>query len=277
MCPYCRSRRYGESRRGGLFEKAVLRSLGINAFTCKDCGKRFFHHRLFSRFVNLGRRTQGRNGLIFWFVLLASVLAPAFAFPHGHKASDPEYVVLFGDSITSSWWSLTQTNQIFGMRIANRGVAGNFTDQMLSRFDRDVVQLHPRVVVILGGTNDILRSSAPAQVEHIEHNLQSMTEIAARNGIRVVMATLPPVGGHNPGKPPSSRLTSDKASIEQLNAWIKSEADKNHYVVADYHSVLADDQGFYSSELSTDGIHPSLNGYQLMEPLVRKAVQAAIQ
>jgi len=77
--------------------------------------------------------------------------------------------------------------------------------------------------------------------------------------------------------PPSSRAIADRERIEKLNAWVKSEAEKNHYAVADYYTALADDRGYYSKELSVDGIHPSLKGYQLMEPLARKAIQAAIQ
>lgn len=227
-------------------------------------------------FSPAAQKSARRDKSIFFVVLLMSVLATAFALPR-QKASKPEYLVLFGDSITSNWWSLTQTNQLFGMRIANRGVAGNFTSQMLSRFETDVIQLHPRVVVILGGTNDILRSLAPAPIEPIELNLRSMAEMATRSGIRVVIATLPPTGECNPDKPPSPRVLADKERIEKLNAWIKSEANKNRYVLADYHTALADDQGYYSKEMSLDGMHPSLKGYQSMERVAREAIQAAIQ
>jgi len=77
------------------------------------------------------------------------------------------------------------------MRVANRGRSGDFMEQMLGRFEQDVIQLHPRVVVILGGSNDILQGVSSVEIKPIEQNLEMMAALADKNGIRVVMATLP--------------------------------------------------------------------------------------
>ena len=227
-------------------------------------------------FVDLLKRMLAGVRLVSLFTFLVAALAvPSTLLPQEDRRS--ENLVLFGDSITANWWSLIQMKPLFGMRIVSRGVSGDFTFQMVSRFDKDVIQLHPRVVVILGGTNDILRSQSPAPIEPIERNLQSMADMATRDGIHVVMGTLPPVGEYNPDKPPSPRASADQERIASLNSWIKSEASKKHYALADYHAALADAHGYYAKEMSTDGIHPSSKGYQAMVPVAVSAIQKAAE
>jgi lysophospholipase L1-like esterase len=217
------------------------------------------------------------------------LVAVFLAFPR-QRACNPECVVLIGDSITSKWQGLAQTKQLSGLQIINRGVPGDFTSNMLSRFDHDVVQLHPRVVVILGGINDIVRIPLPS----IEQNLASMAETAEQHGISVVLATLPPTGpprgeydpdalagAHIPGHDESvsrhDEILSGHNEIQALNDWIKNFANQKHYILVDYHSALADDRGYYLKGLTTDGVHPSVAGYERMEPLLREAIQSAIR
>jgi len=241
------------------------------------CDERFLDHRYapgFARTLGIGGRRSSR--LVFVITTVLSVIALLFAFPHQKTASQTSYLVLVGDSITANWWSLTQAKDILGMRVANRGRSGDFTDQMLTRFEQDVIQLHPRVVVILGGTNDILRGTSAAEIKPIERNLETMANLADKNGIRVVMATLPPNGGIDSVNAPSPRALSDRNKIKTLNDWIRAFAHRKDYGLADYYGVLADDRGYYLKDASTDGIHPSARGYALMEPTVREAVQAAI-
>jgi len=217
--------------------------------------------------------------------LVVFLIAVFLAFPRQKPCTD--CVVLIGDSITSRWSGLAPPEQLSGLQIINRGVPSEFTAQMFSRFNRDVVRLHPRVVVILGGINDI----AQTPLSLIEHNLASMAETAEHHGIHVVLATLPPTGlpaeEHDPDKTSAGIIPHDDIvahdgitmghdEIQALNNWIKSFANQKHYTLVDYHSALADDRGNYLKGLTTDGIHPSAQGYERMEPLLRDAVQSAI-
>ena len=90
-------------------------------------------------------------------------------------AEGEDRIVFFGDSITDMW----KLDEFFpGRPYVNRGIGGQTTPQMLIRFRQDVVQLQPRAVVILAGTNDIAGNTGPMRTEDIEANFASMAEIA---------------------------------------------------------------------------------------------------
>ncbi len=104
-------------------------------------------------------------------------------------------VVFLGDSITLAWPALDAKEHFSGLDVINRGITGQLTSQMLLRFRQDVVDLHPQVVVILGGSNDLARVLPPA-LPVIESNLGSMAQLAKANGIRTVLSSLPPVSDY---------------------------------------------------------------------------------
>src|SRR5207237_8351951 len=100
----------------------------------------------------------------------------------------------------------------------NRGIGGQTTPQMLVRFRQDVINLQPRVVVILAGTNDIAGNTGPILLEDIEANYASMAELARANGINVVCSSVPV---HN-YTPQSQDLFAQRSpeKILRLNRWL---------------------------------------------------------
>lgn len=164
---------------------------------------------------------------------------------------------------------LQPPNQLSGLQIVNRAMPGDTTTNMLVRFRRDILQLRPRAVVILGGLNDLARIPLP----DIEHNLATMAHDASEHKIRVVLATLPPAGKSDPA--PSS-LTSNRDQLVALNTWLVALAAQNHYTLLDFHSALSDAHGAYQPGLAYDSVHPSADGYARMEPLLRQAVASAL-
>ena len=180
-------------------------------------------------------------------------------------------VVFMGDSITDAWGR--NYGKFFpGKPYVNRGISGQTTPQMLIRFRPDVIALKPKAVVILAGTNDISGNTGPATLEEIEGNLTSMAELAKANGIKVVFSSVMPVT--DAIKPQTERRPPEK--IKALNAWIKDYAAKTHAVYLDYYSAMVDDKGMLKTELTYDGLHPNDAGYQLIEPLAQKAIDAAL-
>ena len=102
-------------------------------------------------------------------------------------------VVFIGDSITD-YWKLADSFP--GKPYINRGIDGQTTPQMLVRFRQDVINLHPAVLVVLAGTNDVAGVTGPARNEDIEANYASMAELARLHHIRVVFASLLPVNNY---------------------------------------------------------------------------------
>src|SRR6202158_2157859 len=91
-------------------------------------------------------------------------------------AAGENRVVFFGDSITDLW----KLEDYFpGKPYLNRGIGGQTTPQMLVRFRQDVIDLHPKIVVILAGTNDIAGNTGPMLLEDIESNFTSLAALAA--------------------------------------------------------------------------------------------------
>jgi lysophospholipase L1-like esterase len=180
-------------------------------------------------------------------------------------------IVFMGNSITEEWAKSFAT--LFPDKpYIGRGISGQTTPQMLVRFRQDVVALKPKVVVILGGTNDIAGNTGPSTLEMIEDNLASMTEIAKANGIRVVLASVLPAFDYpwKPGLEPAPKIVA-------LNAWIKSYAERAGAVYVDFHSAMKDEQNGMRSELARDGVHPNAAGYELMAPLVERAIADVLQ
>src|SRR5882762_4929703 len=101
-------------------------------------------------------------------------------------APDENRVVFFGDSITDIW----KLEDYFpGKPYLNRGIGGQTTPQMLVRFRQDVIDLHPKVVVVLAGTNDIAGNTGPMRLEDIEADYASLAELARANRIAVVFSS----------------------------------------------------------------------------------------
>ena len=181
-------------------------------------------------------------------------------------------VVFLGDSITD-YWKLP--DYFLGKPYINRGIDGQTTPQMLVRFRQDVIDLHPKVVVMLAGTNDIAGVTGPTSNEDIEANYASMAELARAHHIRMVFASVLPVHNytHDAGE---SFALRPRARILALNKWLKDYCAKNHLVYLDYFSALVDERGMLQRALADDGLHPTDAGYRIMASLAEKAIQKAV-
>jgi lysophospholipase L1-like esterase len=178
-------------------------------------------------------------------------------------------VVFFGDSITDIW---KLDDSFPGKHYINRGIGGQTTSQMLVRFRQDVIELQPKVVVILAGTNDIAGNSGPITNEDIEANLASMAELAKAHGIRIIFSSILPVNNFTPqsqeffaSRPPERILA--------LNSWLKDYCAKNDLTYLDYFSAMVDDKGLLKRDLANDGLHPNQAGFTVMAPLAEKAIE----
>ena len=185
-------------------------------------------------------------------------------------AEGEKRVVFMGNSITEGW--IRMDPAFFSSKpYINRGISGQTTPQMLIRFKPDVINLKPSVVVILAGINDIAGNTGPSTLEMIEDNLSSMAEIALANGVAVVLSSVLPAYDFpwRPGLQPAEKVV-------QLNVWIKNYASNHKCIYLDYFTPMSDQKHALKAEYTEDGVHPTLAGYKIMEPLVVEAIQKAL-
>jgi lysophospholipase L1-like esterase len=188
----------------------------------------------------------------------------------GQPAAGEKRVVFMGNSITEGWGNI-RPDFFSGKPYINRGISGQTTPQMLIRFRPDVIALHPEIVVILAGTNDIAGNTGPSTLEMIADNIFSMAELAKAHGIKVILSSVLPVFDYpwKPGLNPAEKIVA-------LNNMIKDYADKNGFIYLDYYSSLVSQRKGMRSEYSQDGVHPNEEGYKVMEPLVEAAIAKAL-
>jgi len=178
-------------------------------------------------------------------------------------------VVFFGDSITDIW----KLDESFpGKPYVNRGIGGQTTSQMLVRFRQDVIDLQPKAVVILAGTNDIAGNTGPISNEDIQANFSDLAELARAHNIQLIFSSILPVHNYTPksqdffAQRPISRILA-------LNKWLKDYCAKNDLTYLDYFSAMVDDKGLLKRDLADDGLHPNQAGFTVMAPLAEKAIE----
>ena len=180
-------------------------------------------------------------------------------------------IVFMGDSITE-FWSAINPDYFLEKPYINRGISGQTTPQMLIRFRADVIALQPTAVIILAGINDIAGNTGPSSIEMIRDNIFSMAELAKANHIKVILCSVLPAFDF-PWKPNQEPIEKIKA----LNKILKNYAAKNNIVYVNYYSALVDERQGLKLDYSADGVHPNKAGYQIMEPLVEKAIKLAFK
>lgn len=186
-------------------------------------------------------------------------------------AAGEQRVVFMGDSITDGWGR--RYGKFFpGKPYINRGISGQTTSQMLVRFRPDVIALKPQAVVILAGTNDIAGNTGPYSFETTKNNFMSMIDLAKANNIKVILATVMPVDDYHVNQ--TTRRPPER--ILELNAWLKQYAQQNGLTVVDYFSAMVDEKGWMKKELTSDGLHPHDQGYEVIQPLAEKAIAQAL-
>lgn len=208
--------------------------------------------------------------------------------------ADPKRVVFIGDSITELW---NLAESFPGASYVNRGISGQTTPQMLVRMFPDVIALKPAAVVILAGTNDISKATGVATAEMVENNIQAMAQLAAANGIKVVLAAIlptddtpvrppatatqrfgpqQPAGVRIPPRPKNSEMRPP-TDILKLNAWMRDYARSAGFTYLDYYTAMVDADGMLRDGLSNDGVHPTPAGYAVMAPLVSDALKTVLR
>ena len=151
-------------------------------------------------------------------------------------------------------------------RVHNCGVNGERTDQIAARFDRDVLQHQPAVVVIIAGVNDVYQNLA---ADLVTAQLAAMYDRAAAANIPVVAGTIVPYNTATPDQ---------NARMHAVNAWITAQRGlRSRFAVVDTRAAVADSADADRLAGSPDGLHPDIDGYRRMADALAPAVAEALR
>jgi len=193
-------------------------------------------------------------------------------------------VVALGDSITDGTNSTLDADRTWPEDLARRllpfrfsvldeGISGNrvLTDAGTSgvsaqaRFERDVLgQTGVRTVIFLEGINDIGHDLGPLPGEkatpaNVIAGLTAVIRAAHAHGLRIIGATLTPIGGSKYDTPDA------EATRAAVNAWIRTGGAYDGIV--DFDQVVRDPSNpaqYVPAFDSGDHLHPNDAGYQAM-------------
>ena len=197
------------------------------------------------------------------------------------SGSDSQGVVVIGASYAAGW----SIDSLAGMPVANRGVGGQESHELLARFEEDVLGLEPRYVIIWGFINDIFRSDPQrieARLERSREDFRTMVSMARTAGVRPVLATeitmARPPGLVNTLRSWVGRLRGKESygarvngHVSDMNRWIREYAGGEGIPVLDLETTLAGTDGWRRPEFATDdGSHVSAAGYEALTRYVRE-------
>lgn len=186
------------------------------------------------------------------------------------RVTTPAKVVFMGNSITDGWWPKDSTFFIDN-NFLDRGISGQTTSEMLVRFRQDVINLKPKAVVILAGINDIAHNNGVISLENVFGNIVSMAELARYNKITPIICSVLPAYDF-----PWRRGMNPAPKVIELNKMLKAYADKEGLTYVDYHSAMKDERDGLPKNLANDEVHPTLEGYKIMEKIVLEAIHKTI-
>ena len=185
------------------------------------------------------------------------MLAMVFVVPPASQAErKPFTVVALGDSTTAGTpfpngaytrWILERHADWV---VHNRGVNAQRSDQVLARFEDDVLKLKPDVVVVLAGVNDLFQGRSASEVQR---NLERLYGKAKAAGIQVAACTILPYNRMKPGV---------LSQMRQVNRWIERYAERHDLLFCDTYALLENPDSPGTLSGSADGLHPDLNGYR---------------
>jgi lysophospholipase L1-like esterase len=183
----------------------------------------------------------------------------------------PVKVVFMGNSITQGWADM-RPEFFKDHGFIGRGIGGQTTPQMLLRLRQDVLELKPEAVVILAGINDIAQNTGPITLKETLGNIQSMAELALAHGINPIICSVLPANSF-PWRP---EIIPTQQVID-LNSQLQRWALEKHLVYVDFYTPMVDEKHGLKSDLGYDTVHPNVAGYQVMEPILLKALNQLLK
>ena len=187
------------------------------------------------------------------------------------KAKKDKRVIFMGNSITEGWVR-THPDFFKSNGYIGRGISGQTSYQFLLRFREDVINLSPALVVINAGTNDVAENTQTYNEDYTFGNIVSMTELAKANKIKVILTSVLPAAAFKW----RMEIKDVPQKIKSLNDRIEAYAKANKIPFVNYYKAMVDENQALNPQYTKDGVHPTGEGYDIMEPLIKAAIEKAL-
>lgn len=178
------------------------------------------------------------------------------------RPKDSGAVVFAGDSITEFWGSLLPTS-FPSFKVANRGINDDTSRGLLFRLQEDVLDLNPRAIVILIGTNDLDHGGSPALVA--ENTCAILDAIRKDNPeTPVVLSNVLP-RNLAPAKFPKK--------IQELNARLRrAVVGRPNVALLDSYSLFVTPEGSVLKSEFPDLLHPNASARARWAALIERGL-----
>ena len=176
----------------------------------------------------------------------------------------PVKFAVLGDSISHGGANYIPAGQLScqwetysDVPIKNLARSGDTTQQMLDRFDSDVLPFKPQILIIMAGVNDI---RIGMKAEDVIKNLEAIRDKCLANDMTPVFCTITSMNPEIINRRGIHLTDGDwRQERERVNFWIKTTP----YFV-DVAEKLTDEFGYLRAELTPDGLHPALRGKKII-------------
>ena len=198
-------------------------------------------------------------------IIIVSISNNLIAKEKNYILKEDRKIVFIGNSITEFWPQYTDFFRLNNLYI-NKGISGQTTNQMLKRFQTDVINQTPYSVIILAGINDIAQNTGPITIKKISENIIKMSELAINENINVIICSVLPA---NKFMWNLSIIPTYK--VIYLNSLLKNYCKENKILFIDFYSEMVDWGGGLRTPQYTskyDLVHPNKKGYEKMEEIL---------
>jgi acyl-CoA thioesterase I len=191
-------------------------------------------------------------------ILIIAAVATIATLAENPGQSKPDMVLCLGDSMTygagssHAYWYYLQKNTSFN--VIGIGYPGYTTSAIIDVYPHEVTDQHPKYLLLLAGTNDLILS---ANLTTIEKNLENMYRWSMDNGTIPIPLTVLPTGTLN---------ESINTQIIELNQWIHNYSTANNLGYIDLYKIFEEPgkPGKFNYNYTLDGLHPNNPGNVLI-------------
>lgn len=195
----------------------------------------------------------------------------ADSLPNNIPATSTPTVVLFGDSRAAQW---PAPAKLKGFSFVNRGISNQTSVQVLGRFDKHIVPLRPKIIVVQVGINDLktiplFPDRKAAIITNCKTNIQQIVARSVKSGATVILTTIFPIGSVPLTRKPF--WSSDIAqAVDEVNVYLYSLKARNVFIV-DAYSLLGKN-GKVRSNYESDTLHINARGYEVLNQELTKVL-----